>query len=612
MTKKLLNVKTLILSMFLMVCNLANAQSFSNNDLKLEAERLASEIGKPTPAVNYSQAKLAGACDLAIPITTGSITNQLLVCGNENLLNSTTVGTFCTTDANSSSEIPTGYGNGKEATYTYKPGSDGTVTITVSDITWAAIFVYNGCPTAGGTCVKATRSTGSTRTLTFNVVAGTEYFIWIDTWPTPDSPCVGGGKLSFSGPEPMVNNPDCEQGNDSNAFENGYNIASESAYRVADDFKVGANNTLPVKSITLNLFLSEPLNSVDLYFYDDNAGKPGNLVKTISGVIPYAQVPIGSNFGVPVYAVLMDVNESFAGGATGATYWMEPSVNTSGLAYWEVTTAGTLGNVLVTSENNGPWSTDEDGGQAVFKLHCDHATPPTGVCLLDFVTAVEPISRVKFADIDNTSSPALDGSPAIEDFTNVQGHVNAGSQYPIALEGNTGGDYVDYFTVFVDWNQNGSFTDAGEMYEIGSLSNSTGADGKQLLGNITVPLNAIVGTTQMKVLKNWNASPTNPCGVYDFGQAEIYTLVVQPSLGVSDINSKKFSVYPNPVKDILNIKSEKAVQQVVIYSLSGQRVVNMTQFKDGKLNVSHLPKGVYMCKVYLEKDEVKTFKIIKE
>ncbi|QNJ99229.1 T9SS type A sorting domain-containing protein [Constantimarinum furrinae] len=142
-------------------------------------------------------------CDFAIPITSGTFTNQPLVCHTVDQLNSTTT-TMCPTDANTGTAIPTQYGNGLEALYSYTPATDGPVTITVDNTSWTAIFVYDGCPEGGGTCVAGTRSTTTTRTLNFNVVANTEYFIWIDSWPAPASPCVEGGQIgNFNGPEPV-------------------------------------------------------------------------------------------------------------------------------------------------------------------------------------------------------------------------------------------------------------------------------------------------------------------------------------------------------------------------------------------------------------------------
>jgi hypothetical protein len=144
-------------------------------------------------------------------------------------------------------------------------------------------------------------------------------------------------------------------------------------------------------------------------------------------------------------------------------------------------------------------------------------------CNPTITSTVEPITRVIFADIDNASP--VNSTIKHEDFTSVEGNVELGETYDIALEGFTGGNYTNAFTVWIDWNQNGTF-EATEMYPIGTIVNSTGTDGKQALGSITVPAYATEGSTRMRVIKNFSSSPTNPCGSYSFGQIEDYTIIV--------------------------------------------------------------------------------------
>ncbi|MFA7470632.1 MAG: GEVED domain-containing protein, partial [Weeksellaceae bacterium] len=144
------------------------------------------------------------------------------------------------------------------------------------------------------------------------------------------------------------------------------------------------------------------------------------------------------------------------------------------------------------------------------------------------ITNVEPITRVLLTDedtntlIDNSSS-ASSSSPNYEDYTAVEANVIQGMDYTITLEGYTGGNYTNFFTVWVDWNQDGAFSNS-EITPIGSIVNSTGTDGKQAIGTLSVPADALVGSTTMRIIKNYNASPTNPCGPYSFGQTEDYTV----------------------------------------------------------------------------------------
>ena len=80
--------------------------------------------------------------------------------------------------------------------------------------------------------------------------------------------------------------------------------------------------------------------------------------------------------------------------------------------------------------------------------------------------------------------------------------------------------------MYIDWNQNGVFTDPGETYSIGSITNNNGT-GPALTGSIDVPATALNGNTRMRVLKKYSAS-TDPgsCNTTGFGQAEDYTVNV--------------------------------------------------------------------------------------
>ncbi|WP_379969723.1 choice-of-anchor J domain-containing protein [Epilithonimonas sp. UC225_85] len=84
------------------------------------------------------------------------------------------------------------------------------------------------------------------------------------------------------------------------------------------------------------------------------------------------------------------------------------------------------------------------------------------------------------------------------------------------------------------------------------------------------------------------------------------------SLSVIDSKSNKLNIYPNPVKDILNIKSEAKTNTVNILSFTGQ-VIKTVKLENGenKVDLSSLPKGNYIVRIE-EEGQFKTFKIIKD
>ncbi len=163
---------------------------------------------------------------------------------------------------------------------------------------------------------------------------------------------------------------------------------------------------------------------------------------------------------------------------------------------------------------------------------------------LDFTSNVEPITLVDVAGISNVTDAAVNGTPDHEDFTTISGDMEAGMSYPIALEGNTDGNFTNRFVVFIDWNHNDILDDAGEVYEMTELLvNSTGIDGQQVTGTIDVPSDALPGTTRMRVKKQFGVTAfLDPCTATSFGQAEDYSInvavpaVLDTAYGVNNSN----------------------------------------------------------------------------
>lgn len=153
-------------------------------------------------------------------------------------------------------------------------------------------------------------------------------------------------------------------------------------------------------------------------------------------------------------------------------------------------------------------------------------------CTVTFNDDVEPITLVNFAGINNSSSAVVDGTPGTQDFTALApGQVTTGQSYPITLKGNTNGNFENYFTVFIDFNHNGNLNDAGESFNIGFITNSTGLDTQQLIGNIAIPSGALPGLTLMRVFKLFDSFTNSPCiasSVFgdSYGQVEDYLLNV--------------------------------------------------------------------------------------
>nr|WP_317631743.1 T9SS type A sorting domain-containing protein [uncultured Flavobacterium sp.] len=136
-------------------------------------------------------------------------------------------------------------------------------------------------------------------------------------------------------------------------------------------------------------------------------------------------------------------------------------------------------------------------------------------------STIEPITNVSFNTLNNIPNPGLD----YVDNTNLNTTLLKDVTYNISVNGNTGGNYTNNITVFIDFNQNGSFEDAGERFEIGSISNNNGS-GTPASNTITIPSDATSGTTRMRVRKNFFSSISTSCVNNTFGQTVDYSLII--------------------------------------------------------------------------------------
>jgi len=226
---------------------------------------------------------------------------------------------------------------------------------------------------------------------------------------------------------------------------------------------------------------------------------------------------------------------------------------------------------------------------------------------------VEPITNVTFAGISNTTSADVNTTPAYEDFTAITGTVAHGQTYPLTVKGNTVGLFNHDIRVFIDWNNDDTFNMATEYYA-SSIENTSGTDAIQATLNITVPADAIIGTTRMRVTKDlWTAfepGEFDACTNAYYGQVEDYTLnVTAPVAGVDDFNKNQFIVYPNPVEDILTIQSSSEIASVEVYNLAGQLIANST---NGKISLGKASQGLYIIKISFADGSTATQKVIKK
>jgi chitodextrinase len=208
-------------------------------------------------------------------------------------------------------------------------------------------------------------------------------------------------------------------------------------------------------------------------------------------------------------------------------------------------------------------------------------------------TADERIQRVQFGTINNPST----STAGYENYTAISTNVVRGTANTITITPLwTATVYSETYAVYIDYNQNGVFTDAGETAYTRATTTAT-----PIIGTITIPTTAALGSTRMRVMMKYSTLPTSSCGSYTYGQVEDYTLNIVAARLNGTENGISFNLFPNPVKgDILNISNLDVDSTYRIFNMIGQELGN-GKIENEVINVAHLSSGTYLIEVSNEK-----------
>lgn len=148
----------------------------------------------------------------------------------------------------------------------------------------------------------------------------------------------------------------------------------------------------------------------------------------------------------------------------------------------------------------------------------------------------EEILNVKLGTLNNSSTCSSTGGPGsiASQYSNYTATVAppnlaATASYLLSISvGTCGTNNSNMTKAFIDYNQNGLFTDPGETV-YASTNPATGAN--VINSTILIPSNALPGQTRMRVItvQTTFASNINPCGTYSWGETEDYVVNITPA-----------------------------------------------------------------------------------
>jgi hypothetical protein len=255
--------------------------------------------------------------------------------------------------------------------------------------------------------------------------------------------------------------------------------------------------------------------------------------------------------------------------------------------------------------------TDANGCTATASRNIEMSAPNTAFCeSRGASTSFEWIQKVKV----NNSEVISGNNGGYGNYLNWTFTLIKGVASQIELTpGYASQPYNENWRVFIDYNQDGDFTDAGETVATGGPSN------QMVVRSFTPPVTALPGATRMRVSMQYGSAP-QPCGNLGYGEVEDYTILIQN--GQTNLQSQMllggsgglthtgntWQLWPNPatgdavvtIRGLRPTPSERLEWKV--YNGVGQLVLSGRACGDAeicehKIDAAMLPDGVYLIQL---------------
>lgn len=167
-----------------------------------------------------------------------------------------------------------------------------------------------------------------------------------------------------------------------------------------------------------------------------------------------------------------------------------------------------------------------------------------------------------------------------------------------------GSTYNENFKVWIDFNQDGEFSDGEEIVSETSNQSFT-------VDNIAIPADALVGSTRMRISMRWssfNQPAPSPCAEYEFGEVEDYCIFIEEFNSVNENAVSNLNIYPNPANDMVNLPMNAAVNYELC-DASG-RVILRANGTVGSIQLDQLSNGLYFVRSIGAEGRISSTKLI--
>ncbi|AYN00658.1 T9SS type A sorting domain-containing protein [Chryseobacterium sp. 3008163] len=143
-----------------------------------------------------------------------------------------------------------------------------------------------------------------------------------------------------------------------------------------------------------------------------------------------------------------------------------------------------------------------------------------------------------------------------------------------------------------------------EDNQVGWSDDGDGLDATDTYQNINVQINLspYIGQANVQVRFRYVANDADAVAIDD-------VQVLATTLSTDEVSKSKTSIYPNPTKGEINIKTDKKIKSSTVYDLTGKVLL---QTNSEKVNINSFTKGTYLLKVEFADGSTQSEKILKD
>lgn len=222
-------------------------------------------------------------------------------------------------------------------------------------------------------------------------------------------------------------------------------------------------------------------------------------------------------------------NQSPNGAHSTINVWRNQPLGATATSYMQNTSIG-LGRFALGLDQTGVTANNQyvefNGHASVNRPYIvvDYTEPNCGT------NSTTPILFNDNTGITNVTFNTINNSTTSNNTyvnTGISTTLCKGNTYNLSVRVNTDGAWTVRARAWIDWNNDGIFSNTTESYDLGTAFNT--ANGvTSTPTNITVPLNAVTATVKMRIVAAEISNYPHACANNFYGEGEDYLLIITP------------------------------------------------------------------------------------